>query len=541
MSQKKILALAEVAIIVGMASIPLFISHYPYRVNIFLSWEGAYRISQGQIPFKDFGTPMGGMYWAVPALFFKLFGPQLISLLKAQVFLNIVSGFAFRSILKSQQVQEGVRLASVLLFCISYSFFNFWPWYNHTVIVYEFVALALLLKYLTGSGRKYQSILLPAAALFSFIAFFTKQDAGGMCLLICIALLLYNSLIEKNWKPLLVYFGIFTFLSTIIILVFQSYSFGYWFNHGQPPHSARISAGDIIGEFFGGSQWLKFYFFLVFLLSIIGLKNRKTFFSDKQLVFSLLLTLGILTEAAIFQVTSYTPPDNNIFYHSFAFAFIFNNLAQYHQLSFKKWGLTITLVAGVLLWWSGIFWKYINRLFPAPTQEEGITLSPTGENVVNKNNYVLTIDGDTTIIPDSRWIPSGLQTFEKITMPAPTVEGIKRLLNRDMVKQEQAKKVLNMTELTPLAYEMPYDLERGAHYPLWFHLGVGMFKREAGMFTKRINEGFYDLVLFEHIPTLNNFYPFEVREALQKNYQLVDSFYAPRRGDTKGVIEVYTK
>ena len=66
---------AEVLIILLLACVPLFI-HLPYRVNIFLSWEGAYRMSQGQLPFRDFGTPLGGMYWVIPAIFFKVFGPK---------------------------------------------------------------------------------------------------------------------------------------------------------------------------------------------------------------------------------------------------------------------------------------------------------------------------------------------------------------------------------------------------------------------------------------------------------------------------------
>ena len=69
-----------------------------------------------------------------------------------------------------------------------------------------------------------------------------------------------------------------------------------------------------------------------------------------------------------------------------------------------------------------------------------------------------------------------------------------------------------------------------------------MFNRQAEIYESRIREHYYDLVLFEYIPTLNNFYPFRVRDALRQHYQLVDSFWAPRRGlDTKGEIEVYIK
>src|SRR5258708_19200687 len=111
---KRIIAFAEILLIVVLALAPLT-GHFPYRFNIFLSWEGAYRLYLGQVPYRDFGMPVGYMYWIIPALFFKIFGPQVISLVKAQVFINIISGLAFRSILKSVQVQPGIRLVSVLL------------------------------------------------------------------------------------------------------------------------------------------------------------------------------------------------------------------------------------------------------------------------------------------------------------------------------------------------------------------------------------------------------------------------------------------
>ena len=167
----------ELFIIVVLAVVPLFMK-FPYRVNIFLSWEGAYRLSQGQIPFKDFGMPLGYMYWVVPAIFFKIFGTQMITLVKAQVLINILSGLAFRSILKSLSVQPGVRLLSVILYCISFSFFNFWPWYNHTVIVYEMIGLAFLMKYFFSEKKRW--LFLSLSALFIFFSFFTKQDGGGL-------------------------------------------------------------------------------------------------------------------------------------------------------------------------------------------------------------------------------------------------------------------------------------------------------------------------------------------------------------------------
>ena len=98
-----------------------------------------------------------------------------------------------------------------------------------------------------------------------------------------------------------------------------------------------------------------------------------------------------------------------------------------------------------------------------------------------------------------------------------------------------------MWELTPLAAEIPFKLETGASYPLWFHQGVGMFDKQTDMFADRIKNNYYDLVLFEYIPYLNNFYPYKVREALQQYYQKVDSFVAPRKPTPNAWVEVYIR
>jgi hypothetical protein len=527
-------SLLEILIIIGLACVPLFLT-FPFRVNIFLSWEGAYRLSQGQVPYRDFGMPLGYMYWVIPAIFFKIFGAKMITLVKAQVLINILSGLAFRSILKSLSVQPGIRLLSVFLYCISFSFFNFWPWYNHTVIVYEMIGLAFLLYYIFRSQRWYW---LSLSALFLFFSFFTKQDGGGLAFFIGVFLMAYHCFREKKWMPLLIFLGSYVVIAIAIIEPLTRYNLGYWFNHGQPPHTSRISAYEILQEFFWNSQWIKFYIFLILLLTVTYYRKREQFLSDKRTTFFLLLTVGILVEAAILQVTSYTPPDNNIFFHSFAFAFILSMLSGYLQIDFSRLRWLIVAGLGVTLWWSGVFWKYLERIADR-TLAHKEAKQPSGENIVNKNTYV--IDHAPKGIPVSDWKFSGLKSFSKLYMPQPTIDGINRLLTNDHIKNNPDLKVLNMTELTPLAVEMPYRLETGPEVPLWYHLGVAMFNKGAERFENRIAGRYYDLILFEYVPNLNNFYPFRIRDSLQVHYQKIDSFPAPRGGDTQGMIEVYEK
>ncbi|RAJ06739.1 hypothetical protein LX64_01866 [Chitinophaga skermanii] len=530
----------ECLIIIGLALVPLFLT-FPYRVNIFLSYEGAYRLYLGQTPYKDFGTPLGFGFWLMPALFFKLFGPSLISLVKAQVVMNIAAGFAFRSILKSLQVQPGIRVLSVLVFALSYSFFNFWPWYNHSVIVYELIGLAFLMRFITASFNHWvRGLQLLAAAFFLFLSFFTKQDGGGLGLLLALALLLYYSIIEKKKFDLLIFIGFYALVAIAFFWPFSKYGIGYWFNHGQAPHSSRLSVVDFADAIFGESQWLKFYLVLIIVLLIPQLKQFKAFWENKQLVLFTLLTLGIIAEAALFQVTSYTPPDNNIFYHSFAFAFIVSMLSQYISFNLNAFKPFVLGAAMVLLWWSGTYWKYIDRVFAKFLPANEIQhVSKTGENVVSKHNFMINLDS--TDVPTSEWIFTDIKGFEKIYMPASTVHGMERLIANVKTKFPQgAPKVLNMTELTPLAYAVPFNLETGSNYPLWYHLGVGMFNKQLDMFTAKVRANEYDIVLYEYAPTLNNFFPFALRTELEATYQKVDTFLAPRR-PTNATIEVYMK
>ena len=124
-------------------------------------------------------------------------------------------------------------------------------------------------------------------------------------------------------------------------------------------------------------------------------------------------------------------------------------------------------------------------------------------------------------------------------MPAATIAGIDRLLQMPLLKNNKNLVVLNLTELTPLAVEIPYKSETGMDVPLWHHLGVAMFNKDAVRYEKQIAAKFYQLVLFENIPVLNNFFPFRIRDSLYQYYQRVDSFPAPRRGETQGLIEVF--
>ena len=176
-------------------------------------------------------------------------------------------------------------------------------------------------------------------------------------------------------EGLFFYLAFFALIIFLLVLPLRKYDLGYWFNIGQAPHSSRFSAKDIIKRIYGlvaVDKILPFCFNNRFPGSY---QKPESIFKDKTFLLFTLLTLGILVEAAIFQVTSYTPPDNNIFFHSFAIAYILTASSQLFPFDFNTAKMTAACCVGVLLWWSSVYWKYFDRVFERiiPKYEQGRT------------------------------------------------------------------------------------------------------------------------------------------------------------------------
>lgn len=522
--KKQILLCVELLPIIGCSLLPLFFD-LTYQINLYMLWDGAYRLYLGELPYKDFGIPMGVCSWLIPALFFKLFGPTLFTLAKAQALMNIISGLAFRWILVNNGASLYSRLLGILIFSLTYILGLYWPQYNHTVIIFQIVAFGFLFHYLKNVQQRISWIWLIGSGFFFTVAIFTKQDGGGLGLLIGLILVVVHAYQSRSIKPLLIFTLTLIAFFIIAILPFLQYDFGYWFNYGQPPHYTRISIQDILRINMEESRWEKFYLLIILMIFYIKWKSD----TIHQNILFTLLVVGILFQAMIYQVTSYVPKDNNFFFHAFSCAFI---LIQLQEAKWFQTRLTFIILIGLVsLWWSEKYWKYAEKIL--------VRVLPTNttKDVVSINTYILQPPECNFYADLSTWEKSSLPSFAGIRMPKSTVNGIDHCINRvDQIRKEKEPAVLNMSELTPLSLEANFKLEQG---PLWFHLGVGMFDRELNLFSTRIEEQYYDLVIFEYIPTLNNFYPFSIRDKLRQHYVQVDSFDAPRIV-YPGTIEVYS-
>ena len=122
-------------------------------------------------------------------------------------------------------------------------------------------------------------------------------------------------------------------------------------------------------------------------------------------------------------------------------------------------------------------------------------------------------------------------------MPQETVVGLQKIVELPIAKKANLK-VLNMSELTPLALELGFTPP--VNQPLWYHLNIGIFQKEVDELCWRVKNEEYDLVLFQDIPGLVHFYPYQVQDTLKAYYQLNQSFLAPRKLENS-VVEVWVR
>ncbi|MBX9852359.1 MAG: hypothetical protein K2X86_11460, partial [Cytophagaceae bacterium] len=487
----RFIPLCELVVVLLFTIFPL-IFNLPFRDNLYLTWEGTYRLYLGQMPYKDFGMPLGYGYFIIPLIFFFIFGPALKTLLYAQVLINLLSVLVFRDLMKRLGLSEGQRFLSVLVFTFSYTFIFFWPWYNNTAFFYQLVGIYFIVRSIQSENvRSY--IYIGLSGFFIFLSFFTKQDYGGLAIVFAGVLLIYQAMVEWEYKKILLFGAVLAVSAFAFIYPFLKYDFLYWFNYGQAPHQSRLDKGMFLNEILGGSPWEKFYLLIIGIIVISMIRDFKNFIKNKNEVLFLLITLGILMEALITKVTSRLPSDTTTYFHGFAFAYIISHLSlgDYH----KRIPLLLASAALIFLWWSGMFWKYANRMF---------NLAAENENPNKKKEALV-------------WEASTLPVFSSINLPEATEQGIARIKNLEVVNKNKNLRVLNMSELTPLANDLNYQPKR--NLPLWYHFNIGMFQKEVDELSVQIKNKEYDLVLFEVVPSLDNFYPEQIRNKLKEHYR----------------------
>jgi hypothetical protein len=186
----------------------------------------------------------------------------------------------------------------------------------------------------------------------------------------------------------------------------------------------------------------------------------------------------------------------------------------------QRWSSELKPAAAILLFimviYSSGYWKYVADIFHLHSKK----LIAAGTAPQNSTPWKTT---------------PNYKSLKHIMLPAGTIAGVDSLAKLPFIRNKDLK-VLNMSEITFLAEEFGY--KPLTQHPLWFHVNIGMFQKEIDEINERVRSGYYDVVLFEDIPSLTEFYPYKVRDELRKYYIRNNTFTAPRRLEDS-TIEVY--
>lgn len=142
-------------------------------------FDGAYRIIQGQIPYRDFLMPFGPVVFWMQAAFFKIFGINYFSYLLLSAVMNAIgtlcSIIIIRKIFPERMLLS--YIAGILTGVWFYPPFGT-PWLEQTSFFFSFLGLVSILGAIVKSENRNKNLLCILAGSFAAFSLLSKQNAG---------------------------------------------------------------------------------------------------------------------------------------------------------------------------------------------------------------------------------------------------------------------------------------------------------------------------------------------------------------------------
>lgn len=439
-----------------------------------ITFEGALRLYFGQIPYRDFGSPVGPFSFLIPAILFKLIAPNWTVFMFAQQLVNGILLLLVNALLLRMGVRVAVRWVSLSMFTVLYLLLLTHPWYNSTGAM-----MLLAACYCAMEPGRLRAL---GTGLFSGLAVLTKQDFGAVTILVASLMLTLANLgsdferIVPAWQCLrepkrlraVAASGIIFTLATVTSIAVFAYAtdllqFTYWFNYGQAPHQHRgVTLNDLLGNTYGH---------LALLIAVLALLRNN---------FRLLIASIFITAASVTRTTSGLG-----FTHYYFIAFLPLMIDECLRLSIRFKPVLLALIVYATL-------RLISNSATDTYHviEAMIRRQPEHFYFNYRLNSQLLVQ-----------VPEDLRAFSQHTvMPQQTIDAIRELKQRTQERRVNATesvplRLLNMTELTPIYAELGVEPPHGL--PLWFHTHVSLFPQQISDLTAELTDSKYDFVLLQ--------------------------------------------
>jgi len=147
-------------------------------------FDGAWRVYQGQVPYRDFVMPFGPMTFWLQALAFRVAGVDFSSLvLTASLLSLLATAVALRLTFVLSGGSRTWSLLGGLLTAVWYAAPFGVPWMEQTAFFFDLLALLCVVE-----GRfatRFAAAWFAVAGAMSAFAVLSKQNAGGLFIVVC--------------------------------------------------------------------------------------------------------------------------------------------------------------------------------------------------------------------------------------------------------------------------------------------------------------------------------------------------------------------
>jgi len=151
-------------------------------------FDGAWRIFQGQVPYRDFVMPFGPITFWLQALLFHLLGVDFSTLVFCAGLLSVAATLLVVRLLwllTSRSV--AYSLLGGLLTAVWYQAPFGIPWLEQTAFLFDLLALLLVVE--GRLGARYAAVCFFAGGIASVLAMLSKQNAGVLFVPVCLGCL----------------------------------------------------------------------------------------------------------------------------------------------------------------------------------------------------------------------------------------------------------------------------------------------------------------------------------------------------------------
>ena len=151
-------------------------------------FDGAWRVYQGQVPYRDFVMPFGPITFWLQALMFRGFGVDFSTLVLSAAALSVIATLVVvRLIWRLTSGSAGWSLLGGLLTAVWYQAPFGIPWMEQTAFLFDLFALLLVVE--ARFAGQYGVVCFVLAGAASTCAVLSKQNAGGLFVVVCLGCL----------------------------------------------------------------------------------------------------------------------------------------------------------------------------------------------------------------------------------------------------------------------------------------------------------------------------------------------------------------